>query len=163
MARRFFPSLLLFALALVLTAVSTQAAEPSISSKKKGPSSGYKLSYTPIYQFNTDMDAGGKFDVQRHLIRFGTNRFINRNWMVGLGMGFDYEQWDFTQAGGLAGVDLWDEIFRTSIGIPIIYSPGNQWRFGFIPTADFAGASGAEIDESASYGAVLTAAYTVAR
>jgi len=161
MAKRLISPALLFALAFGLAAVPTRAAEPSSAAGKKRSSSGYKLSYTPIYQFESDMDAGGKFAVQRHFLRFGTNRFINRNWMVGLGLGFDYEQWDFTSAAGLAGVSLWDDIFRTSISIPIFYSPGNQWRFGFIPTADFAGASGAEVDESASYGAVLTAAYTV--
>ena len=161
MAKRLFSAALLLTLAFVLKAVSTEAAETSGRAAKKRPSSGYTLSYTPLYQFETDMDAGGKFDVQRHFLRFGTTRFINRNWMVGLGLGFDYEQWDFTGAAGLAGVDLWDDIFRTSISIPILYSPGNQWRFGLIPSADFAGASGAEIDESASYGAVLTAAYTL--
>ena len=80
---------------------------------------------------------------------------------MGLGLSFDYERWDFSGIAGLAGVDLWDEIFRPGISLPVFYSTGGKWRFGVIPSIDFAGASGAEASESLSYGAVLSAAYAV--
>ncbi|MGD8702721.1 MAG: hypothetical protein PVG51_02420 [Desulfosarcina sp.] len=123
------------------------------------PKTGYTFSYTPIYQFETDLDAGGKFDVQRHFLRFDVARFIDRNWMIGLGLSFDYERWNFSDVAGLAGVDLWDEIIRPGISIPIFYSTDNNWRFGMVPSLDFAGATGAETSESLSYGAVFSAAY----
>ena len=140
-------------------ALAQDAAQPSDTQPEGRAKTGYQFSYTPIYQFETDLDAGGKFDVQRHFIRFDVTRFIDRHWMAGLGLSFDYERWDFSGVAGLAGVDLWDELYRPGISIPILYRTDNNWRFGFIPSLDVAGANGAEIGESLSYGAVLSAAY----
>jgi hypothetical protein len=55
---------------------------------------------------------------------------------------------------------LWDEILRPGISIPIFYRTDSNWRFGFIPSLDFASASGAETDESLSYGTIVSTAYT---
>jgi hypothetical protein len=119
----------------------------------------YGFSYTPLYQFKTDLDSGGDFDVQRHILRFDATRTVNRQWMVGIGLSFDYEHWNFSGSAGLGGVDLWDDIFRPGLSVPVFYSPNTQWRFGFIPAVDMAGATGAQAGESISYGAVLSAAY----
>ncbi len=148
---------LVFTLALFPDRVDAQPPDPG---QKGQPQTSFGFSYTPLYQFETDLDSGGSFDVQRHFFRFDAVRFINRQWMVGAGLNFDYERWDFTNIGNLAGADLWDEIFRPGLSIPVFYNPGNQWRFGIIPAFDVAGATGAEIGESLSYGAVLSAAYT---
>lgn len=120
----------------------------------------YRFSYTPIYQFETGLDSGGEFDVQRHFLRLDATRRVNREWMVGIGLSFDYEHWNFSGIAGLdGGVDLWDDIFRPGVSVPVFYSPSSRWRFGFIPAADIAGATGAQAGESISYGAVLSAAY----
>jgi len=136
-------------------------AQASDSGERGRSKTSSRFSYTPIYQFETDLDSGGKFDVQRHFLRFDISRFIDRHWAVGLGLSFDYERWDFSDIAGLAGVDLWDEIFRPGISVPVFYSTGNKWRFGIIPSINFSGASGAEASESLSYGAVLSTTYAV--
>jgi hypothetical protein len=158
--RRLLPALLVLSLFFAAQLMPGNAdAQPGDSGEKGRAKTGYRFSYTPIYQFETDLDSGGSFDVQRHFLRFDIARFINRHWTVGLGLSFDYERWNFSDIAGLAGIDLWDEIFRPGISIPIFYSTTTPWRFGIIPSIDFAGASGAETSESLSYGAVLSAAY----
>ncbi|MDX2452544.1 DUF6268 family outer membrane beta-barrel protein [Desulfosarcina sp.] len=157
---RLIPATLALWLVFATMAVPGLAdAQPTDSGERDRPKTGYRFSYTPIYQFETDLDSGGSFDVQRHFLRFDISRFINRQWTVGLGLSFDYERWDFSGIAGLSGIDLWDEIFRPGISLPVFYSTGGKWRFGIIPSIDFAGASGAETSESISYGAVLSAAY----
>jgi hypothetical protein len=149
-------------LVLATMALPILADAQSSDSGAKGQSkTGYRFSYTPIYQFETDLDSGGQFDVQRHFLRFDISRFIDRRWMVGLGLSFDYERWNFSNIDSLAGVDLWNDIFRPGISFPVFYSMGNHWRFGIIPSLDFAGASGAETSQSLSYGVVLSAAYAI--
>ena len=158
--RRLIPAVLALWLVLATMAAPGPADAQSTDSRETERARiGYRFSYTPIYQFETDMDSGGSFDVQRHFLRFDISRFIDRHWTVGLGLSLDYERWDFSGIAGLAGVDLWDEIFRPGISLPVFYSTGGKWRFGIIPSIDFAGASGAEAGESLSYGAVLSAAY----
>ena len=152
----------MLALWLVLATMAVPGladAQSTDSGKGNRPKTMVRFSYTPIYQFETDLDSGGSFDVQRHFLRFDISRFINRQWTVGLGLSFDYERWDFSGIAGLSGIDPWDEIFRPGISLPVFYSTGGKWRFGIIPSIEFAGASGAEASESLSYGAVLTAAY----
>jgi hypothetical protein len=121
------------------------------------PKISYKFSYTPIYQFETDMDIDGSFDVQRHFFRFDMTRIINRQWTVGLGLGFDFERWNFSGVETLAGIDPWNEIVRPGISAPMVYNTANNWRLMLIPNMEFAGATGAEASESLSYGAVLAA------
>jgi len=127
------------------------------SARPAPPKYTFSFSYTPVYQFETDLDSGGEFDVQRHFLRFDVTRIIDRQWAVGLGLSFDYEHWDFSGIDNLAGVDLWDEIFRPSISLPIAYTTANQWRLMMIPSVEVAGASGADTEESLSYGAVISA------
>jgi hypothetical protein len=127
--------------------------------KKGAPRTSYRFSYTPIYQFETDLESGGRFDVKRHFLRFAITRIIDRNWAVGIGLRFDYENWNFSGIAELAGAELWDKLYRPGISIPIFYTTNKSWRFGIIPAVELAGASGAETDKSLSYGAVLSAAY----
>ena len=156
MAANRLPSYLMVMFLSVAAPIIVPASEPPQAAESK---TGFRFSYTPIYQFETDLDTAGSFDVQRHLLRFNVSRFIDRHWMVGVGLSLDYERWDFSDIAGLAGISLWDEIFRPGISVPIFYRANNNWRFGIIPSIEFSGASGADADESFSYGAVLSAAY----
>ena len=159
---RMLTPLLFVALVWNLATVPVQAADqPPGSVGKRPPQTRYKFSYTPLYQGKADLDSGGSFAVDRHLLRFDAAHMINRQWMVGLGLKFDYERWDFSEVKALAGIDLWDEIYRPGMSVPVFYMPGNNWRFGLIPSVEFAGASGAEAGESMSYGAAVMAAYTL--
>ncbi len=158
--RRSVPARL--ALCLFLFAVFAAAPANARSPLEGGKSSGnttYRFSYSPIYQFETSMDNDGRFDVQRHLLRFEAARSMGKHWSVGLGLSFDYEHWNFSNISSLFGVDLWEDVFRPGISIPIFYDINANWRFGIIPSVEFAGASGAKIDKSISYGSVFSAAY----
>ncbi len=149
-------------LAIMLALISFVAIQPAIAQPEAHTHAtkyGYRFSYTPIYQFDTDIDSGGKFNVQRHYLRFDASRFINPRWMIGLGLSFDYEHWQFSDVAGLSGVEPWDDIFRPGISLPLFYRPGNQWQFSMIPSIEWAGASGADADQSLLYGSVFSAAY----
>lgn len=145
--------------AILVNVVHAQPNEANTNSKRS-LKAGYTFSYTPLYQFKTDIDDGGEFDVQRHFLRFGVTRAIDRNWMTGIGLSFDYERWNFSEIAELGGVDLWNDVFRPGISIPVFYRGGNNWRWGLISSINFSGASGADIGESISYGAVISAAYS---
>jgi hypothetical protein len=147
-----------YSAAMVVSPAS--AAEQTGGDTRKATSkTTFRFSYTPIYQFETDLDSGGSFDVQRHFVRFDATRLVNHQWMVGIGLSFDYERWNFSGIDELADVGLWDEFVSPGLSIPVFYSPSQQWRLGVIPTINAAGATGAEVSESMTYGVVLSAAY----
>ena len=95
MARRWLlPALLtlsLFSAAAVVVVPGHAGVQPGDAGEKGRPTVGYRFSYSPIYQFDSDLDSGGSFDVQRHFLRFDMSRFIDRHWTVGLGLSVDYE------------------------------------------------------------------------
>jgi hypothetical protein len=157
---RILPAVMVLCLVFAAMAVPGGTDAQSTDSPENGRSRTMaSFSYTPIYQFETDLDSGGEFDVQRNLLRFNISRFIDRHWTVGLGLSFDYEDWNFSDIAGLSGVDPWNEVMMTGINLPVFYSSGSNWRFGIIPYIGLSGASGAQISESLYYGAVMSAAY----
>ena len=127
------------------------------------PSFRYSFSYTPLYQFETDLDRGGSFDVSRHYLRFGITRPIRPNLRIGLGLSYDYEKWNFNDLSNVAGASPWSAIHRPGISLPISYSFSDNWTFGFSPTVELSGESGASTDESVTYGAVVSLAHPFTR
>ena len=152
---------LCFSLSLILflcTLVPAQVCAGSSPPTQAPAATRYQISYTPLYQFDSDLDSGGSFDVQRHLLRLGASRSVNGNWSVGLGLKFDYEHWRFSGIDALAGAGLWEDVYRPGISLPLFYSTADRWRFGIVPAFEMAAVSGADSGESLSYGAVLSAA-----
>jgi hypothetical protein len=123
----------------------------------------YAFAYTPVYQFDTDLDGGGHFEVQRHYFRFTAVRPIDHRWSAGLGLSYDYENWHFSDVSDIAGADLWRHIHRPGISIPVSYAFSEQWRLGIVPATEFSGASGAEPDEALTYGGVVSLTHIFSR
>lgn len=117
----------------------------------------YSYSYTGIHQFQTDLDVGGSVTVNRHFLRLNAVRPANRNLMIGLGLSYDYERWDFDNVADIAGASPWDRIHRIGLSLPLLYAPSAEWRFAAIPTIELAGTPDAKWEESLSYGAILNA------
>lgn len=117
----------------------------------------YSFSYTPVYQFETDLDAGGSFDVGRHYLNFEAMQQLNRDLRLGLGLSYGYEDWNFDDRTDIAGASLWSDLHRAGVSLPIFYRAGNSWTLGLTPTVEFSGESGAEFSDSLIYGGVISA------
>ncbi len=69
---RLIPAVLALAIVFAATVLPGHAdAHPADSGESSRPKSAYRLAYTPVYQLATDLDSGGRFDVQGHFLRFG--------------------------------------------------------------------------------------------
>ncbi|KPJ77873.1 MAG: hypothetical protein AMJ54_06300 [Deltaproteobacteria bacterium SG8_13] len=125
----------------------------------KSPSFFYSFSYTPLYQFETDLNRSGSFDVSRHYLRFDVMRRFNRNLRAGVGLSYDFEKWDFNNLSTVAGASPWSKIHRPGISLPVFYSFADSWTLGVIPSIELAGESGARSSESLTSGAVVSLAH----
>lgn len=148
--------LMLIGLALTLIGIPTPAGADQ---KEMNSDLSYSFSYTPVYQFETDLDGGGSFEVSRHYLNFDVMRPFNRNLRVGLGLGYEFENWDFDDLRTVGGATPWSRIHRPGLSLPIFYTLGDNWSLGITPAVEFSGESGAEIDESLIYGAVVSMAH----
>ena len=133
--------------------------------RKVGPSSAfsYAFSYTPLYQFETDLDKGGSFDSSRHYLRFDIMRTFTPRLQMGLGLSYDFEKWNFNGLSDVAGATPWSKLHRPGISLPVYYTFSESWTLGFNPAVEISGESGAEIDESLTYGGVLSLAHPFSR
>jgi len=143
-----------------LIASATVSAQENNAESQKAPVY-YSFSYAPFYQFETDLEGGGKFDVSRHYFRFDFLRTVNRQLRIGLGLAYDFENWDFKGVSNVAGATPWSKIHRPGINLPIIYAISEDWQLGFTPGIEFSGESGAEPDEAFTYGGVFSLTHPV--
>jgi hypothetical protein len=125
--------------------------------------SGYSFSYTPIYQFETDLDRGGSFDVTRHYLRLDVVRPVNQELRLGLGLGYDLEKWDFNELPDVAGASPWDALHRPALSLPIFYTFAGSWTLGVTPTIEYSGESGADFGQSLIYGGIVSLAHPFSR
>jgi len=131
--------------------------------KAPGGAFSYTLSYTPIYQFETDLDQGGAFSVMRHDLRLGATRTVNSKFRIGLGIRYTLEQWDFDGRSAISGTSLWTDLHRFGIRLPLFYVHEDPWIFQITPTVELSGESGADLDESLIYGGILSLARSFGR
>ena len=130
-----------------------------------GQKEGYRFSfsYTPVYQFETDLDSGGSFDVSRHYLNFDVSRPFGRNLRLGLGLSYEFEKWNFNDLTSVIEATPWSSIHRPGISLPIFYTFSDNWILGFTPTIEYSGESGAKFGDSLNYGGILSLAHPFSR
>jgi hypothetical protein len=118
----------------------------------------YSFSALPLHQFDTDLDGGGQVSVDRYSLGFNINRQLTASIEAGLGLSYDYEDWNFSGAHPFSATP-WTEIHRQGLDFSLTYTGVENWSFHFIPSVQFARESDADWDDSLIYGAVAMANY----
>jgi len=118
----------------------------------------YSLSYTPVYQFESNLGGKGAFDVNRHYFNFGLMKPFSRNFRMGLGLKYDFENYNFKDLSNVAGATPWGTIHRPGISIPTFYSFKSNYSLMVSPSLQFSAESGAKVADSIAYGATIAIA-----
>jgi hypothetical protein len=124
-----------------------------------GADEGFRpsLSYTPSYQFESDLDDEGSFTVERHFLRLDVSRPFNPQIRLGMGLHFDFEHWEVSDRSQLAGATPWGDIYRPSLNFSAMYSPNPNWRFMVAPSIGFYATNLSNASDSLMYGATVSA------
>jgi hypothetical protein len=156
---------LLIALLVIEILMSTLIEPIWAQNKGSGRKAGYSFSfsYTPVYQFETDLDSGGSFDVSRHYLNFDVIRPFGQNLRLGLGLNYEFEKWNFNNMTNVVGATPWGSIHRPGISLPIFYTFSDNWILGFSPSVEYSGESGAKFSESLNYGGILSLSHPFSR
>jgi hypothetical protein len=157
--RAIWKKLGVLAIAAVVSAVTGQPglAEQGPVQPKVGETT-FSVSAFPLYQFDTDLDGGGHYSVERYFFRFGANRRMSADLAAGVGFLYDREKWDFTGATGFRGIP-WGDIDRTGVDLSFQYTGIPDWTLFVLPSVQSARESGADWGDSVQSGAVAAAAY----
>lgn len=141
-------------LAGVLTAVLAWCPVPT---EAQPGTTGYTYSVTPLYHFDSDLDAGGESNFGGALITFGHNRSLDQRTSLGWRAHFDYEDWSFDNPAAFAGKQPWDNLYRYGLSAPWSRVSSRGWVWNVTPTVGYAGESGADFSDAIEYGATVAA------
>ncbi len=136
--------------AMIVTAGSAVADAPNWRLKLDGGA---------VKQFESDLDTGGDFDVNRYFVRFSATRNIGNAWNAGISLGYGENRYGFSGGSGLGGLDPWSRIRDYRVSVPIRYRSDNNWTFVGIPSLRYSGESGASSSDSQQWGMLAAAGY----
>lgn len=147
---------------LMVNALLVLSWQPALGQNAPGRSkvgdTEFSVSAFPLYQFDTDLEGGGDYNVQRYFFRFDAGRQMTTDIKTGIELSYDYEDWDFTGATGFRGVP-WGDVHRTGIDLSFQYAGIEDWTVFFLPSLQSSHESGADWGDSFRIGAVLAASY----
>ena len=123
----------------------------------------YEISSNYEYGFNTDIDGGGKFNLNRYSIGADFKKQVNQKISISFDTSYNLTDYDFSGDEGFGALDPWDKINRVSAGFRLNYKLNSKWGLSAGPFARFAGESGADFGDSMTYGGTLGFLYTPSR
>jgi len=125
------------------------------------PSHGLRFSFSaaPIYQFDAEVDGGGTLSVARFSFGADMTGKISKDFVLGLGLTYEFDDYDFSGLTGFSASRPWDQVHRAGIAVPAIYLLADKWRLLVSPSVQFAGESGADLSDAISFGGVASVSY----
>ncbi|MEO1089442.1 MAG: hypothetical protein AAFX81_02320 [Pseudomonadota bacterium] len=141
---------------LALTLPATALAQPA--SVERGPW-GALIQGGYVHQFDSDIDGGGSFSVDRFFVEGGPNYSFDRRTSVGLNVAYGYDGYDFSSdgAGSFTG---WDSVNEVRVGVPVRFGIGERVNAFVAPQLRMTAESGADFGSGATGGAVAGFSYT---
>jgi len=151
------PKFILIAFFLIFVGSSTFAGEeePRDNSLGPGPEIGWSASLRGgyVHQFDTDIDNGGSFSVNRLFIQGGPTYTSSGETSISLAFGYGLDDYDFSGDSGFGGLRPWEDIHTFRLSIPLRWRVSEKWTGFAAPTLRFTGESGADVSDSLTGGA----------
>ena len=149
--------------ALLGIAVSTavHGAEPSEDSAADSEGMHWTFEGGYVHQFETDVDAGGSFDVDRVGVQATGTWSVNPDLEVSGRVGYGFNAYAFSGTMGLAGLNPWSEIHALRFGGGARWSPDDRWTVLGGPTFRFNAERGASLGDGFQVGGFAGFSYKV--
>lgn len=155
----------LWRLTLLVLSLSGLAGNPTVALGEEKPAldTGWRWQIEALaaHGFETAIDTGGQFRVNRSFIQGGGNQTLTDDWQFGVSVGYGADHYDFSGASGFGGLDPWEVVHEFRMSVPLRYVASDRWRFFGIPSLRFNAESGASFSDGATVGVLAGAAYRV--
>jgi len=138
-------------LALCLAATESQAQQGSSSAADAFRPS---LSLTPYYQGKADLDGGGSYSAVGAITRLRVTNRLGDKGFWGLTLNYDYTDYRFSEVSAFGGQAPWNNMQRVGFGVPFNWITG-KWGWLVAPSVDYFRETGADWNDSLTYGAVF--------
>lgn len=159
----YLPASLVLPLLLVMIAFPAFAGdeETHTNSVRQGPNVGGSVSSRVgfVHQFDTDIDNGGSFSVNRLFVQGGPGYTATGGTNISLALGYGRDDYDFSGDSGLGGRRPWADIHTLRLSIPLRWQVSETCRGFAAPAVHFSGEGGAGLGDSMTGGAFAGLSY----
>lgn len=146
------------ALALVGTAFADDS-RPTAGAKSQSKWTPY-IRGGYVHQFDTDLNDGGKFDVDRVFVQGGVSYSPGPRRRIAFAVGAGRDRYGFSANPSFVN-QPWERVDQLRFSAPVTWAFDDQWTLFAIPTLRFYGESGASSGDSATGGALAGASFKV--
>lgn len=143
----------------VATVTDGQTAEASAPETEPGASWSISLQGGYLHQFDTGIDNGGSFSVDRFFAQGGPSYTVAEGRSVGLTLGYGRDAYDFSGHEGFAALEPWEDVDDWRLGLPVRWRFDRDWSLFAAPTLRFTGETGADLGNAISGGVFAGVAY----
>jgi hypothetical protein len=150
-------TIMLLAISFVVFSIPAYAEALEMYGQRKK----FKLAASAIHQFDTNLDNGNDFSVNRYLFRFDWNKKMSDTFHAGVSFHYDLHDYSFSEATSFGQLKTWKNLQSFGLGTRIMYTIDEDWRIVIVPSIEFSGESGADWGDSLIYGGILSAGYRV--
>lgn len=158
-----YKTIFLILVGVIIVPINVFSQPPGEAGEFQNNDFKYELSASYEYGFDTDIDGGGSFSLNRYNIGVDLKKQIDRQWGISFDAGYTLTDYDFSGSGGFGLLDPWDKINKATAGFRVNYQLSRKWGVGAGPFIRFSGESGADFGDSLTYGGTLGFLYTPSR
>ncbi len=144
-------------LASIATCAALLQAATAFAQQPAGSGLAPFLSVTPVYQFDQNLDGGGKFGISGVLTRLGFIAPVSPSVRVGVSLNYDYFDYRFDTPTVFGAARPWDNVQRVGLSVPLFFRASERWSWQVTPSFDYFRETGADWSDALSYGAVVAA------
>jgi hypothetical protein len=140
-----------------VAALAAALSTPAWAQQPPGTTSA-TAAVTGYGQFNTTLDAGGRFNWSGVIASASVSRQWTPQVSAGIVARYEYQSWNFDQPAAFGNVAPWKNFNAPSIGASISYAYAQDVILGVRPVVEWDYESGADTGEALTYGAVASVA-----
>jgi outer membrane receptor protein involved in Fe transport len=112
-----------------------------------------------VKQFETSLEQGGDFDLQRYLISASAIRLLNANWSAGVSLFYGQDDYGFGPGPSFTGTAApWDKIHELRVGLPLFHR-GERWSTVAVPSIRYRREADASWSDGREVGLLAGTAY----
>jgi hypothetical protein len=112
-----------------------------------------------LYQPSSHVQGGGDVSVSRYSLLVGSSLPVNDKVSLGVGISYEFDDYNFSRLSSFAVPDPWNKINRVSVLTRVTYRVSSDWAVFAAPVVQYAGEEGANFGDSLLYGGTVGAIY----
>jgi hypothetical protein len=114
-----------------------------------------------VHQFDSDLDGGGEYSVDRAAIELGLGYATGPRDSVGLSLGYSVDDYSFDGAAGFGGLDPWGEIREYQLSASVRRGIGENFDLFALPFIRWSAEDGGDRGDAMTTGLVAGLNYRV--